>query len=61
MCFWLYCLQGYFNDEYTKQRMDIKEGFDFRNTPHPEKPDNHRVNYDPQGINRWPQGEAEFR
>lgn len=21
---------GYFNDEYTKQKMDLKEGFDFR-------------------------------
>jgi hypothetical protein len=21
---------GYFNDEFTKQKMDLKEGFDFR-------------------------------
>jgi len=52
---------GYFNDEYTKRKMDIKEGFDFRHVPHQELPDNHPENFDPQGVNRWPEGDQEFR
>jgi hypothetical protein len=26
MCVCLYTLQGYFNDEFTKQKLDLKEG-----------------------------------
>lgn len=54
-------LQGYFNDEFTKQKLDLKEGFDFRHTPNPDLPDDHEDNYDPQGVNRWPQGHPDFK
>eukprot|EP00879_Flechtneria_rotunda_P009471 GHRR01009914.1.p1 GENE.GHRR01009914.1~~GHRR01009914.1.p1 ORF type:complete len:398 (+),score=78.90 GHRR01009914.1:2576-3769(+) len=53
--------QGYFNDEYTKNKLDLKEGFDFRHTPNPGLPDDHSDNYDPQGVNRWPEVQHEFR
>ena len=52
---------GYFNDEFTKRKMDIKEGFDFRHVAHQELPDYHPDNFDPQGVNRWPEGDQEFR
>lgn len=52
---------GFFNDEFTKQKMDLKEGFDFRHVQHPNLPDDHPDNFDPQGNNRWPEGHPEFR
>lgn len=52
---------GYFNDEYTKQKMDLKEGFDFRHVQNSDLPPDHPENFDPQGNNRWPQEYPRFR
>lgn len=52
---------GYFNDEFTKQKLDLKEGLDFRHTPNPQQPDDHADNYDPQGVNRWPTSYPDFK
>jgi len=52
---------GWFDDEYTKQKLDVKQCFDFRHVPHPALPETHPQNYDPQGVNLWPEGLPEFQ
>ncbi|KAK9817991.1 hypothetical protein WJX72_005406 [[Myrmecia] bisecta] len=53
--------RGYFNDELTKQVLDLKEGFDFGHKPHPELPDDHPHNRTLDGCNRWPGGQDDFK
>ena len=36
--------RGYYNDEFTKQKLDMKEGFDFGHLPAPELPDSAEAN-----------------
>eukprot|EP00887_Chlorella_sp_A99_P004141 scaffold23.g4141.t1 len=36
---------GYFDDEFTKQSLDLKEGFDFAHVPHPELPESDPLNH----------------
>jgi hypothetical protein len=39
---------GWFDDEFTKRKLDVKQCFDFRNVPHPSLPEDHSRNYDPR-------------
>lgn len=52
---------GWFDDEFTKRKLDVKQCFDFRHVPHPSLPEDHSRNYDPQGHNQWPEDLPEFR
>eukprot|EP00879_Flechtneria_rotunda_P025919 GHRR01027578.1.p1 GENE.GHRR01027578.1~~GHRR01027578.1.p1 ORF type:complete len:233 (+),score=55.05 GHRR01027578.1:350-1048(+) len=52
---------GYYDRELTKQKLDIKQVFDFRVIAHSDLPDDHPANYDPSGVNQWPQGDDDFR
>lgn len=52
---------GYFDDEFTKQSLDLKEGFDFAHVPHPELPESDPLNHCVVGSNRWPAGQPAFK
>lgn len=54
--------RGFFDDELTKQRTDLKQCFDFGYVPRPDLPDDHPDNVSEiEGWNQWPQGQAQFR
>eukprot|EP00884_Botryococcus_braunii_P020126 jgi/Botrbrau1/6798/Bobra.0153s0001.1 len=52
---------GFFNDELTKQKLDMMEGFDVGHPPRPDLPDDAPENKTLDGANRWPSGEPVFR
>lgn len=53
---------GYFDRELTKHKRDKKEIFDFVNVPHPELPDDHKLNISPvDGANQWPNSLPTFK
>ncbi len=45
---------GYYNNELTKNRRDMKEVYDFGHPPYSELEDNDPKNTTPDGLNRWP-------
>eukprot|EP00670_Eutreptiella_braarudii_P028647 CAMPEP_0174379148 /NCGR_PEP_ID=MMETSP0811_2-20130205/122517_1 /TAXON_ID=73025 ORGANISM="Eutreptiella gymnastica-like, Strain CCMP1594" /NCGR_SAMPLE_ID=MMETSP0811_2 /ASSEMBLY_ACC=CAM_ASM_000667 /LENGTH=373 /DNA_ID=CAMNT_0015531591 /DNA_START=119 /DNA_END=1240 /DNA_ORIENTATION=- len=53
--------RGWFDDEFTKQTRDWKEGFDFGHKPHPELDDEHPDNRCMDGCNRWPATPPQFK
>jgi len=55
--------RGYYNNELTKNIRDMKEVFDFGFKPDINLPDDHEVNRNQDGWNRWPlvQGSDKFK
>lgn len=47
---------GFFNDELTKQRLDLKEGYDFSRKIRRDLPDDHYLNRQVDGNAQWPAG-----
>ena len=46
--------RGWYDRELTKNTRDMKEVFDFGQTPHPELSDDDPANWTQDGVNRWP-------
>ena len=46
---------GYYDNELTKNRRDMKQVFDFGHPPNPGLADDDPQNATPDGINRWPE------
>jgi len=53
--------RGFFNDEFTKQKIDWKEGFDFGAKPFPHLDDLDESNRCQDGFNLFPENELEIK